>query len=325
MKPKELKDKTKGIVHLVMTHFDKNGELDLKALRQSVKHVVGALRGENAVFLITGSTAEFYAMTDEENDRVIATVVEEVNGAVPIIAGTARAGTRWTIEASQRAQKLGVDGVMVVSPYYHLVTKEGLYNHFKAVAGNVDVGLMVYNNPVTSKLWIPPDLMARLSKIDNIVLDKENTASAGAYFYTQRAVDPADMKVICGLGQVMFTFEAVYGAEAYVTELANFAPQIAIGLARAAAERNFDKLAELANRVAPFHEFMARCAERRGGIPTVLSSAVSISEQPFYQSTTKQAMSLVGLPGGDVRAPMENITEQEKEELRAALKKMGVL
>jgi len=325
MKPKELKDKTKGIIHLVMTHFDKDGELDLKALRKSLNHVVNALRGESAVFLVTGSTAEFYAMTDEENDHVIRTVVEEVNGAFPIIAGTARAGTRWTIQASQRAQKLGADGVMVVNPYYHLVTKEGLYRHFKAVAENIDVGIMIYNNPVTSKLWITPDLMARLSKIKNIVLDKENTSSAGAYFFMQRAVDPDDMKIICGLGQIMFTFEAVYGAEAYVTELANFAPKIAIGLAKAARERNFDKLAELGEKVAPYHAFMAQCAERRGGVPTVLSSAVSINELPIYQSAIKQAMSMIGLPGGLAREPMENITEKEKVELKEILKKMGVL
>ena len=325
MKPKELKQKIKGVIQLVMTHFDDKGDLDLKALKKSVRHVANSLKGADAVFLVTGSTAEFYSMTDEENMEVIRTVVDEVNGEFPVIAGTGRAGTRLTIEMSQQAQKIGADGVMIVNPYYHLVTKEGLYRHFKEVAENIDIGIMIYNNPVTSKLWVPPDLMARLSKIENIIADKENNASAGAYFWMQKAVDPEDMVIICGIGQIMFTFESVYGCPGYVTELANFAPELAVKLYKAAKQRDFDEVVELANKIAPFHEFLTRCAKKREGIPTVLSSAVSIEELPFYQSATKQAMSLIGLPGGKVREPMENITDQEKEELRIVLKQMGVI
>jgi 4-hydroxy-tetrahydrodipicolinate synthase len=264
-------------------------------------------------------------MSDEENRRVIRTAVEEVNGRFPVIAGTGRPGTKLTIEMSQIAQETGADGVLIVHPYYHLVTKDGLYRHYKAVAESIDIGIMIYNNPVTSKLWIPPELMARLSKIKNIVADKENTTSAGAYFAMRRAVKPEDMVIICGVGQIMYTFEAVYGCPGFVTELANFAPHLAVGLYRAAIERDFDKLAELGNKIAPYHEFMTKCASRRDIIPTVYSPAVTIGELPFYQSVTKQAMSLKGLPGGRVREPMENITADEREELKNILRHMGVL
>jgi len=325
MDPKTLKERAKGVVHLVMTHFQDDGELDLKSLRKSLQHVVGALKGNDAVFLTTGSTAEFYAMTDEENDKVIQTVVETVAGAFPVIAGTARAGTKPTILASQRAQKLGVDGVMVVNPYYHLVTLDGLYRHHRDVAQSIDVGVMIYNNPVTSKLWIPPELMARLSKIKNIVLDKENTSNVVGYYWMQRAVDRADMEIICGLGQLFYPFEALFRAPAYVTELANFAPALAVDLDKAAKKRDAEKLTALMDRVASYHQFIADCAKRRGALPTVLSPAVSIPDLPFYQSVCKKAMELVGLPGGIVREPMENITAEEKGQLKDVLKKMGVL
>jgi len=326
MKPQELKEKTKGIVHLVMTHFDKKGELDLQSLRKSVGHVVNALKGEDAVFLVAGSTAEFYAMTDEENEKVISTVVEEVNGAFPVITGTARAGTEWTIKASQRAQEIGADGVMVVHPYYHLVTYEGLYKHHKAVAENIDIGIMIYNNPVASKLWIPPELMVRLSKIKNIVLDKENTTNVVGYYWMQRAVDPEDMVIICGLGQMFFGFESIFGCPAYVTELANFAPDIAIGIYRAAKNRDIDKLTKLIDKIAIYHEFISKCAQKRGALPTVLSPHVSLSDQPLYQCVTKAAMELIGLPGGKTRAPMEEeITSEEKTELKGIMKKLGAL
>ncbi len=325
MQPNELKEKTRGVVHLVMTHFDDAGELDLKSLRQSVSHVVKSLKGEEAAFLVTGSTAEFYAMTDEENEQVIRTVVEEVNGAFPVIAGAGRPGTKWAIKASQRAQQLGADGVMIVNPFYHLVTKDGLYRHHKTIAENVDIGIMIYNNPVTSKVWVSPDLMAKLSKIQNIVLDKENTSNVVAYYWTQDVVDPEDMRIITGVGQLFYPFEALVGSPGYVTELANFAPHLATGLHRAAVARDIGKLSSLLDTIAMYHRFIATVAQRRGALPTVLSPAVSIDELPFYQSVCKAAMSAVGLPGGITREPMENITEQEKEELKGVLKRMGVL
>lgn len=325
MKPQELKENIKGIVHLVMTHFDEEGEVDEKAIRVSVKHVANALKGEDAVFLTTGSTAEFYAMTDEECKKVIRTVIEEVNGEFPVIAGTARAGTKWTIEMSQYAQDAGADGVMIISPYYNPVTEEGLYRHYKKIAESIDIGIMIYNNPLISKLWIPPDLMARLSKIENVVAVKENTADALKYYWMQKAVDPEDMVIICGIGQLMYPFESIYGCPGFVTELANFVPHIAIDFYKAALKRDFDKLTELTDKIAPYHQFINKLAQKRGVLPTILSQYMSGSVLPFYQSIIKEAMSLIGLPGGKVREPMENLTAQEKEMLREVLVNMDVL
>ncbi len=323
--PKTLKERAKGVIHLVMTHFQDDGDLDLKSLKKSVQHVVTALKGNDAVFLTTGSTGEFYSLTEEETDKVIQTVVDTVGGAFPVIAGTGRAGTTPTILASQRAQKLGVDGVMVVNPFYHLVTLDGLYRHHRAVAESVDVGIMIYNNPVTSKMWIPPELMAKLSKIKNIVLDKENSSNVVSYYWMQRAVKREDMEIVCGLGQLFYPFEALFHAPGYVTELANFAPQLAVDLDRAAKRRDADKLTALMDRIALYHQFITECAKRRGALPTVLSPHISIPDLPFYQSVCKKAMELVGLPGGIAREPMENITEEEKGQLKEVLRKMEVL
>jgi 4-hydroxy-tetrahydrodipicolinate synthase len=325
MKPKELKDKIKGVLHLVMTPFDANDELDEKALRKSVQRVVEALKGADAVFLTTGSTGEFYAMSDEECRRVIRIVVEEVNGQFPVLAGTGRGATRKTIEMSQFAQEAGADGLLVVSPYYNPVTEEGLLRHFKMVAENVDVGVMIYNNPLASKLWIPVDLMVRLSKIENIIADKENTANAVAFYAMQKAVDPEDMVITCGVGQQMYPFEALFGCPGFVTEFANFAPVIALDCYRAAQEKNFERLTQLTDKIAPYYQFLGRLARRRSAVPTVLSPYISSNELPLYQSVIKEAMGLTGMPVGKVREPMENITLAEKDELREVLVEMGVL
>ena len=326
MTPEEFRKSLRGVVHLVMTPFDENDEVDENSLRRSVKHVSNALRGEEAVFLVTGSTAEFYAMTDEENKKVIRVVVEELNGEFPVLAGTGRGGTRLTIQMSQAAQELGANGVLVVNPYYHLVTEEGLYRHYKQVAENIDIGIVIYNNAVTSKLWISPELMARLSKIPNIVGDKENTSNIAAYYLMQRAVDPEDMTMITGVGQLFYPFEVLFRSKGYVTELANFAPEIAVELHRAAKSKNIDKMTELMDkRISPYHLFLSRCAKRHGKIPTVLSPHIAIDELPIYQSACKSAMNLIGLSVGRAREPMENITAEEKEKLRGVLKQIGVL
>lgn len=325
MKPKELKDKIKGIIHLVVSPFDEDGQLDEKALRKSLGFTMNGLEGQDAVFLTTGSTAEFYAMTDDECKKAVSVSVDEVGGRFPVIAGTGRPGTKLTIQMSQYAQEAGADGVLVVSPYYQPPTKEGLFRHFKEVADNIDIGIMIYNNAVTSKLWIPPELMARLSKIDNIVADKENTTNAVAYYWMQRAVDPKDMVIICGIGQLMYTFCAVYGCPGFVTEYANFAPEIAIGFYEAAKARDFEKLTELADAIAPYQRFLTELSKRRGEMLTILSPYISTSDLPFYQTVIKESMRLVGLPMGTVREPMENLTGEEKKQLRKVLTDMGVL
>ena len=239
MSPQELKNNIKGPIHLVLTPFDENEELDEQALRQCTRHVAESLNGEDAVFLVNGSTAEFYAMNDEECKKTARVVIEEVDGRFPVIVGTARSGTRYTIEISQDAQEAGADGVMVTMPYYHLTSSEELYRHYKRIAESIDVGITIYNNPTTSKLWIPPDLMALLSKIDKIVANKENTNNAMAYYAMQKAVDPEDMVIVCGLGQMMYPFEVLFGSPGFVTELTNFVPGIAVDFYKAAMKKDF--------------------------------------------------------------------------------------
>ena len=325
LKPKEVKDKIKGVIHLVMSHFDENGDLDEKAIRTVVSHIAKKLEGEDAVFVTTASTGEFYAMTDEECNAVIQITVEEVAGRFPVFGGTGRSGTRLTTELSQKAQDAGADGVMVVNPYYQPVTEDGLYRHYKTIAENIDIGVMIYNNPFTTKLWIPPHLMARISKIDNVIANKENVSDIAAYYFMQRAVDPDDMVIVCGIGQLVFPFFALLGCPGFVTEFANFAPEIAVDIYKACRDRDFDKAVVLTDRIAPYYEFRAGLMKKRSKIPTVACSVVAGPDLVLVHSIIKEAMDLIGLPSGPVREPLEQITSEEKQELKKVLEQMGVL
>jgi 4-hydroxy-tetrahydrodipicolinate synthase len=323
MKPDELRENLRGVMHLVMTPFNENDELDETALRSQLRYAVNQFKGEEAVFMAGGSTAEFYAMSDEECKRYIKIVVEEVGGKFPIIVGTGRAGTKYTLEMSQYAQAVGADGVLVVTPYYMATTANGLYRHFKILGDELDIGVVIYNNPVTASMWIPPTLMAKISKIKNVVGDKENTSSITALYRMYQTVDPMDMSVFPGLGIDMYPYAALFGCPGYVTEISNFIPHLTTEIFKAGKIRDFGTLVALYQKVDPYIRFINACAAKRSPIPTTTSPLVVGIGVPFYQSVCKVAMELIGLPGGKVREPMENLNEEERQGLKQILIGMG--
>lgn len=324
LKPEEMLKKLKGPLALFPTHFDKKGELDLGATRTAAEYARETLKGRDACIVIAGSTSEFYAMTDDESASLIKTVVETVDGKVPIIAGTGRAATRLTIEMSKRAQDLGIDLAMITNPFYMHISEEGVYRHFSSVAAELSIGVMIYNNPTTSKIAIPPHLMKRLSKVPNIIASKENSTNIETYYWMINEIDPEDMVITCGIGHLMYLFEAPLGSPAFVTELVCFAPNIAFNIYEAALAKDFVKMKAELDNLIPYHKFVSKCVARRS-IPTILGQEWGGKATAVYQSILKKAMELVGLPGGVVREPLENITDEEEKELREVLKQIGVL
>ena len=324
LKPQEMIKRIKGPLALFPTHFDKNGDLDLGAMRVAAEYARETMRGRDGCIMIAGSTSEFYAMTDDESADMIKVVVDTVGGVVPVIAGTGRAATRLSISMSKRAQDLGIDLAMITNPFYLHVTEEGLYRHFSLIAEQLDIGVMVYDNPTTSKVAIPPQLMQRLSKVPNIIGVKENTISIENYYWMRHAVDPADMVIACGIGHLTYLFEAPLGCPAFVTELVCFAPEIAFAIYDAAVKRDYAAMKGQLDKLIPYQQFVGRCVARRS-IPTVLGQELGGKATAVYQSILKKAMELVGLPGGVVREPLENITVAEVLELKQVLTAIGIL
>jgi len=250
-------------------------------------------------------------------------VAEEVNGKNVVMAGTAQAGTRETIKMTQYAESVGADGAQIILPYYHIPTEEGMYQHYKQIAESVckDFGIMVYNNPDVSASWIKPPLMAKLSKIPNIIAAKENTPYIMSYYAMQKAIDPNDVAILCGCGEPMFAFEAVYGCPGFVSALVNFSPEPSYSIYKAAAARDFDKLAELIDSIAPYFNFIGKVAANHGpdtGIGGSLAGYMALA-------VIKVSIDIVGLRGGDVRLPLLNLNEEEKAELRDVMRTIGLI
>ncbi len=322
MQLSDLKKAMKGVAIVLATPFNKDGSLDLEGMRANTRWLVERTAGKDFIFTPMGSSGEFYAVSDDECKAVIKMVVEEVKGKNVVLTGAAHAGTPETIKMCQYAESVGADGVQVVLPYYHIPMEEGMYQHYKQIAESVgkDFGIMVYNNTEATGSWIKPPLMARLSKIPNIIALKEDTEYIMPYYAMQRALDPKDAVILCGQGELMFSFEALYGCPGIVSFIANFAPDLSYSIYEAAAARNFDKLTEIVDSLAPYSSFESKVTENHGS-----HTGVGAEGGFMYIAVFKAAMDIVGLRGGEVRLPLVGLNEEEKDELRDVLRTMKIV
>lgn len=158
------------IVTAMVTPFDEHGEIDYHATRNLIDYLIA--NGTDSL-VIAGTTGESPTLTNEEKVQLFAFVVEVVNGRVPVIAGTGSNNTRETIELTMRAEYAGVDGIMLVAPYYNKPCQEGLYQHFKTIAEATSLPIMLYNIPGRSIVNISVETVIELSTIPNIVSIKE--------------------------------------------------------------------------------------------------------------------------------------------------------
>ena len=224
------------------------------------------------------------------------------------------------------AEEVGADCAMVTAPYYQKGSKEGTYQYFKAVAESVKIGVMIYNNLDVSGVAVPVDLFVRLAKINNIVAVKDNSPIVYDYAFKSLSIDPNDMVLLMGLGEVPYIGAAAYGIKyrGYVSVLGNFAPQLSYPLYEAVEEGDFKKAFEILQRISPFESFFGKAQSTRSSI----SLTPWVGAPTMFTSVVKYALDQVGLRGGPYnrgQLPMEELTEEEKQELKEVLKRIGAI
>ena len=329
MEPNEFKKKCKGIIPVQFCPYTKDREsVDLEALKKNTQFLVDFAKDGNkdVVIMTNGSTTSFYANSIEEQKSVIKTVVDTVDGFIPVIAGVSQAGTRETIKMAKYAEEIGADCAMVVTPYYHTPFKEGLYQHYKAISDAINIGIIVYNNIAVSAAKIDPELTLRLSKIENIVALKDNTPIAAEWFSKTRLVKPEDMALCMGTAEVNYVAAAAYGFryKGFITSLGNYAPHLSYEIYEAVEkERDFVKAHELLLKIAPIGCATAKFSAKRSKT-SILPSGYGGAY--IYQAIGKAAMDLIPeLYGGPCRLPMEDLTDEEKGELEDVLKELNII
>ena len=161
----------KGSIVAIVTPF-KKGKVDEKAFGDLIEWHIA--QGTNAI-VPCGTTGEASTLDYKEHYRVIDIAVKIVNGRVPVVAGTGANSTDETIEITEHARKSGADAALLVTPYYNKPTQEGLYRHYKMVAEQVDIPIVLYNVPGRTAVNMLPPTVARLAEIENIIAIKEAT------------------------------------------------------------------------------------------------------------------------------------------------------
>jgi len=322
----ELKKRLKGIVPVQYCPYTKDKELNIEGLRENTQFLVDFAKDGNkdVVLMTNGSTTECYANSLEEQKTVIKTVVETVSGKIPVVAGVAQAGAERTIELAKYAEEVGADCAMMTPPYYHGASKEGMYQYSKAVAEAVNIGIMIYNNAAVSGTLIPPDLTARLAKIDNVIAVKDNATNAADYAFKALTIEPEDMILLNGLGEIHYVGSAAYGYKyrGFITFIGNFAPALSYVVYEAVEAGDFKKALEALRKQLPVLSLLAKFNKKRESISIIPEC---LRSNYMYMGVGKAAMDIAGLHGGPLRLPMEDLTDEEKQELKAALKEMGVI
>jgi 4-hydroxy-tetrahydrodipicolinate synthase len=165
------------VLTAMVTPFDQHGEVDFNAARTLVNYLI-----ENGTdgLVVAGTTGESPTLTTEEKIALFKFVVEVSAGRVPVIAGTGSNNTRASISLTKLAEEVGVDGIMLVTPYYNKPSQEGMFQHFKAIAETTSLPVMLYNIPGRSVVNMSVETVVRLSEISNIVAIKEASGNLDA-------------------------------------------------------------------------------------------------------------------------------------------------
>ena len=165
------------LITAMVTPFDEQGEIDFIATRNLINHL---LENGSDGLVVAGTTGESPTLTQKEKVDLFNFTVQVVAGRVPVIAGTGSNNTRESIELTQQAEAAGVDGIMLVVPYYNKPSQEGMYQHFKIIAESTSLPIMLYNIPGRSSVNMSPETIIRLATIPNIIAVKEASGNLNA-------------------------------------------------------------------------------------------------------------------------------------------------
>jgi 4-hydroxy-tetrahydrodipicolinate synthase len=231
-------------------------------------------------------------------------VVDQTNGRVPVLAGTAHETTRETIDYTNHAKEKGADGALILTPYYCKPDENEAYAHFKAVSDAVDIPIMLYNNPFTTGVDLPADLVARIGDLKNVQYVKESSGDIRRIRDILR-MGQNNIEVFCGTEDLALE-SFVFGAVGWICVIANITPKWARQLYHLTGEKDIDQAKEVFNKMLPMLTFL--------------------EESGKYVQVIKAAMNKIGVcSAGPSRLPRLPLTAEEDQSLDAILKEMGLI
>jgi len=289
----------KGSLVALITPMRSDGSVDEKAYADFVDWQIK--EGTDAVVPV-GTTGESPTLSHDEHKRVVEIAIEVAKGRVPVIAGAGSNCTEEAIDLARHAKMAGANATLVVTPYYNKPTQEGMYLHFKAIADEVDLPLIIYNIPPRSVVDMSVETMARLAKHKNIIGVKDATANLVRPLHTKRSCGD-DFCQLSGEDHTAISFLAA-GGDGCISVTANVAPRLCAAMQDAWQEGRVKDAMAIQNRLVPLHD--ALFAETSPG-------------------PVKFAASLLGKTSEHCRLPLAPLMEGTRAKVRAAMTDVGLL
>lgn len=281
------------ILTAMVTPFDHNEEIDFPATQNLINYLIES--GTEGL-VVSGTTGESPTLTEEEKVQLFKFTVEVVNGRVPVIAGTGSYNTKASIELTKRAADAGVDGIMLVVPYYNKPSQEGLYQHFQTIAAVTSLPIILYNIPGRSVVNMSVETVIRLSEIPNIVAIKEAGGNLDAMSEIISST-PEDFSLYSGDDGLTIPVLSIGGAG--VISVASHV--IGNEMKAMIAKFNAGNVQEAAK-------------DHRRLLPVMKALFAAPNPTPV-----KTALNLKGVPVGGVRLPMIPLNEEELSTLQSVL------
>ena len=293
-------EKLKGIIAAVVTPFTSDDEFDQVGLEKLLRHLV-----ENGVhgIMTTGGNGEFPHLLPDERKKVLQTTVDSVKGKVPVIACTTACSVKETILNTQHAENAGADAAILVPPYYYKLPPEQIYQYYKSIAEKTKLPIVVYNNPGYTGNPIPPKLSVQILAIKGVIGLKQSEYDISQMMEILRQTNEK-VSILTGIDSQLFPALCVGGRGIFST-------------AACVVPRQMVRLYDTFNR---------------GDIRTALRIKMELQilnrffeYDPGYVAPCKEALRILGLPGGHVRAPLPSLTKEEKVQIKGAMVKLGLV
>ena len=284
------------VLTAIVTPFGRDGSVDLDAFRALARHLVD--NGSDGL-VVTGTTGESPTLSDEERFDLYAAAVEEVGERATVIAGTGTYDTRHSVHLTRRAHDLGVDGFLVVTPYYSKPPVRGIVEHFRAIAAVTDKPIVVYNIPARVVLNLEPSTIALLGEIENVTAVKQ----ANDDVEQARAIVELGLDLYAGDDDLILPFLELGGTGGICVHTHVVGPQVK----------------ELVRRFRAGDLTGARALDEQ------LRPAIELLRVATNPIAIKAALELLGHPVGGHRLPLVAATDEERAAVRACLDRLGLL
>ena len=287
----------KGSGVALITPFTKDDSVDFEKLGELLEYHI---KNKTDAIIINGTTGESATLTDEEKYEIIKYSVKRVNGRIPVIAGTGSNNTKHAVELSKKAEALGVDGLLIVTPYYNKGNENGIYEHYKLIAENVNCPIILYNVPSRTGVNLSISLLKKLAEIKNIVAIKE--ASGNISYAGEIAREVPELDIYSGNDDMTIPLMS-YGGIGVISVSANIIPETVHNMCMSFLENN---IVEAKNLQLKYNDLVDSLLIEGNPVPI------------------KEAMNYLGYNVGHCRLPLGEMKEENKIKLHSVIDSHGV-